>query len=421
MGLTTKGAQRALDVGVSLVGLALLIPALPLIALAIKVESRGPVFFRDLRVGQQRRERDRTTGGRRIHDARGHLFYSLRFRVLGHDVLTAGRRRGEHPQLTRVGRFLRRTGLEEWPQLWVVLRGRMSLVGPRPLTPQCIDRLCREFPAYRSRMTDLMPGLLGFAQLECVESTNFFAAVCERIVFDLHYRNRLSQVSPMHVVLQDLGMVLSAVGGRWRASHRAVGTDVIRVEYPHTFAQLDRDPSAMARRMPSDLSGEVVEHDTGFCCWWYPPHRKTLRLAVPKDELLSRVCESFADEADGTLCFTKGLSPASTMGSGSGVDFIVADLPSSLEDVQCVSEHLLDLWQSLARRSTDEHLVFSMSFLLIEGLVTVAGAAPPDHGRLRIEVEISQDQLQLRLSALSTESEPSTAPKTQRVAAAVAS
>jgi len=415
MGLTTKGAQRALDVGVSLVGLALLAPVLPLVAVAIKLESRGPVFFRDLRVGQQRRERDRTTGGRRIHDARGHLFYSLRFRVLGEDVRTKGRRRGEHPQLTRVGRFLRRTGLEEWPQLWVVLRGRMSLVGPRPLTPQCIDRLYREFPVYRSRMSDLMPGLLGFAQVECVESTNFFAAVCERIVFDLHYRNRLSLVSPIHVVLQDLGMVLSSLGGRWRASHRVVGTDVIRVEYPHTFAQLDSDPSAMARRMPGDLSGEVVEHDSGFTCWWYPPHRKTLRLAVPKDELLSRVCESFAAEAGGALCFTKGLRP----GSGSGIDFIMADLPSTLEDVQSVSEHLLDLWQSLVSRSSDEHLVFSMSFLLIEGLVTVAGAAPPDHGRLRIEVEISENQLQLRLSALPNEGKSAIKAESHRVAATV--
>ena len=415
MGLTTKRTQRALDVGVALVGLALLAPVLPLIALAIKLESRGPVFFRDLRVGQQRRDRDRTTGGRRLHDARGHLFYSLRFRVLGQDVITAGRRRGEHPQLTRVGRLLRRTGLEEWPQLWVVLRGWMSLVGPRPLTPQCIDRLCREFPAYRSRMTDLMPGLLGFAQTECVESTNFFAAVCERIVFDLHYRNRLSQVSPIKVVWQDLRMVLAAMGGRWRACHRPVGTDVIRVEYPHAFTQLDSDPSTLARRMPGDLSGEVVEHESGFTCWWYPPHRKTLRLSVPKDELLSRVCESFAAEAGGALCFTKALCS----GGERDIDFVLAELPSTLEDVQAVSEHLLDLWQALASRSTDEHLVFSMSFLLIEGLVTVAGAAAPDHGRLRIEVEIGPDQLQLRLSALPNESAHAL-PKTSRALATAA-
>lgn len=399
MGLSTKRAQRALDLGVSLVGLALLAPVLPLIAAAIKVESRGPLFFRDLRVGQQRRERDRTTGGRRLHDARGHLFHSLRFRVLGDAVLTAGRRRGEHPQLTRVGRFLRRTGLEDWPQLWTVLWGQMSLVGPRPLTPQCVDRLCREFPAYRSRMTDLKPGLLGFAQTECAESTNFFAAVCEKVVFDLHYRTRLSQASPCKAVMQDLKMALASLIGRWRACRRAVGTDVIRVEYPTSFVQLKGDPSGLARRMPADLSGEVVEHDSGFTCWWYPPHRAALRLSVPKDELLGEVCESFATESGGSLCFTKALRA----GDNQGTDFILAELPSALEDVQAVSEHLLDLWQALARRSADEHFVFSMSFLLIEGLVTVAGDAPAGHGRLRIEIEIGRERVQLRLAAVAGE------------------
>ncbi|MFT7461756.1 MAG: lipopolysaccharide/colanic/teichoic acid biosynthesis glycosyltransferase [Pseudohongiellaceae bacterium] len=403
MALSTKGARRALDVSVSLVGLCLMVMALPFVALAIKLDSRGPLFARDLRVGQQRRDRDRTTGGQRLHDARGHLFWSLRFRVLGEDVLTKGRRLGEDPRLTRVGRVLRRTGLEDWPQLWIVLRGRMSLVGPRPLTPDCIDRLCREFPAYRSRLSDMMPGLLGFAQTECAESANFFAAVCEKIVFDLHYRNRLTEVSPGKAVLQDLKVMAATVLGRWRGSRRVVGTDVISVEYPHAFGLLGCDPSALARRMPAELSGEVVEHDAGFTCWWYPPHRPVLGLSVPQDELMSEICETLAAEAGGALCFAKSLQPGESAPAGEEPDCISAELPSALEDVQAVSEHFVDLWQELASRSSDEHFVFSMSFLLIEGLVTVASSADEDHGRLRIEVEIYSDRVQLRVLAIASE------------------
>jgi lipopolysaccharide/colanic/teichoic acid biosynthesis glycosyltransferase len=395
MGLNTRIAQRVLDLGVSLVGLALLVPALPFIAVALKVESQGPVFFRDVRVGQQRRSSDQHTGGRRLHDARGHLFMSLRFRVLGEHVNTVGRRRGEHPMLTRVGRFLRRTGLEEWPQLWTVLCGHMSLVGPRSATPQDIDRLRREFPAFRARMTDLRPGLFGYAQSESAEPTTFFAAMFEKIVFDQHYRARLLQPSPWKAVFQDVQMVFANLAGLWASRHPAIGTDVIRIEYPRNFRQLDQQPAALARRMPSDLGGEVVEHDEGFTCWWYPPHRPSLAMPVLEDELLAELCERVSGEPGAELRFTKALRSC----NADGVDVVSIELPVDIEGVRAVSEHLVDLWEVMAQRSDDEQFVYSMSFLLIEGLTAVAGAASGDDRRLRIEIQVGREQVRLVLSS----------------------
>jgi len=396
MGLNTRTAQRVLDLGVSLVGLALLIPVLPLIASAIKIECRGPVFFRDLRAGRQRCSSDRQTDGRRLHNSSGRLFKSLRFRVLGERVVTVGRRQGEHPMLTRVGRFLRRSGLEDWPQLWTVLWGDMSLVGPRSVKLQNIDRLRGEFPAFQERMTDLKPGLFGYAQADSFEPTTFFASVYEKIVFDRFYRARLLQSSVWNAVIRDIQMVLVNLTGRWTSRDRSVGTDVIRIEYPRGFRQLDHEPATLARCMPADLGGEVVEHDEGFTCWWYPPFRRAMAMPVPEDHPLTELCERVSGEPGGELRFTKALRPR---GAG-GVDVVSVELPSTVDGLRAVSEHFLDLWEVMARRSDDEHFVYNMSFLLIEGLVAVAGSVSGDDRRLRIEIETGREQVRMVLSSV---------------------
>src|SRR5947209_12082227 len=110
--------KRLSDVVFSGLLLLVLLPALLLIALAIKLDSRGPVFYRVRRVGY-----------------RGRTFAMLKFRKLHHGAAGGPLTAAGDPRLTRVGRILTRTRLDELPQLWDVLRGRMSLVGPRPEDP----------------------------------------------------------------------------------------------------------------------------------------------------------------------------------------------------------------------------------------------------------------------------------------------
>ena len=111
--------KRAIDITVSLAGLAACLPVLAVIGLAVKCSSPGPVFFRQSRPGQ---------GGR--------LFTILKFRTMREGRAGGGDPRQEGARLTSVGLFLRRASLDELPELWNVLKGEMSLVGPRPLMPQ---------------------------------------------------------------------------------------------------------------------------------------------------------------------------------------------------------------------------------------------------------------------------------------------
>ena len=145
------GLKRLIDVTVSLVGLAFLSPLMALIAVLIKVESRGPIYFRQIRSG---------LNGRR--------FVLLKFRSMVHD---AERQRKaleglnemsgpvfkirNDPRITRIGAFLRRTSLDEFPQLWNVLRGDMSLVGPRPPLPSEVQR----YERWQRRRLSMKPGI----------------------------------------------------------------------------------------------------------------------------------------------------------------------------------------------------------------------------------------------------------------------
>jgi lipopolysaccharide/colanic/teichoic acid biosynthesis glycosyltransferase len=132
-----------------LIGLALA-PLGPLIALAIKLESPGPVLYWQMRAGQA-----------------GSPFWLVKFRsmVVGAEVDTGAQWAAESdPRTTRVGWFLRRTRLDELPQVWNVLRGEMHLIGPRPERPEFVAQLEEAIPFYRSRLV-VKPGLTGWAQV----------------------------------------------------------------------------------------------------------------------------------------------------------------------------------------------------------------------------------------------------------------
>lgn len=154
--------KRALDVVAAGVGLVLTLPFYPFIAAAIYLDSPGPVFYRQRRAGRVL-GRDASSKSLRFEQ-----FDMFKFRTMRTDAekLTGAVLAGENdPRVTRVGRFLRKTRLDELPQLFNVLRGEMSLVGPRPERPELLIDLALAIPFFEERMRDVKPGITGLAQV----------------------------------------------------------------------------------------------------------------------------------------------------------------------------------------------------------------------------------------------------------------
>ena len=191
-------AKRALDIGVALIGLTLTAPLWPLIALAIKLDSKGPVLFSQLRVG--RALADRTE-----------LFRMLKFRSMRSD---AEARSGavwatkNDPRITTVGLFLRKTRLDEIPQLLNVLKGDMSIVGPRPERPGFYGKLEAAIPFFADRTVGLRPGITGLAQVNQGYDTSL-DDVRRKVTFDHAYAMRLA--SPMSWLRSDIGIMVKTV------------------------------------------------------------------------------------------------------------------------------------------------------------------------------------------------------------------
>lgn len=147
--------KRAFDIVVASLALVLTLPLWPLIALAIRIDSPGPIIFRQVRIG--RALSDRTE-----------LFVMMKFRSMRADAEAAtgavwARRRD--PRVTRIGALLRRTRLDELPQLLNVLKGDMAIVGPRPERPGFYQRLETQIPFFADRTAGLRPGITGLAQV----------------------------------------------------------------------------------------------------------------------------------------------------------------------------------------------------------------------------------------------------------------
>jgi len=162
-------AKRAVDLVLSALGLVLLAPFFGLIALAIHLQDRGPVFYRQLRMGLD-----------------GRPFWILKFRTMVVDAEKVTGPRFAHakdPRVTKVGAFLRRFSLDELPQLWNVLKGEMSLVGPRPERPEFVARFRRRFPEYMARHR-VKAGITGWAQVHDLRGNS---SIRKRIAYDLYY------------------------------------------------------------------------------------------------------------------------------------------------------------------------------------------------------------------------------------------
>ncbi|MDE2197840.1 MAG: sugar transferase [Rhodospirillales bacterium] len=190
--------KRVLDVAGALLGLAITAPLWPLIALAIRLDSRGPVIYRQMRVG--RALGDRTE-----------LFMIFKFRSMRADAEAASGAvwaAKRDPRITRVGRFLRLTRLDELPQLVNVLRGDMSMIGPRPERPAFYGRLERIAPFFADRTVGLRPGVTGFAQVRQGYDSSV-EDVMRKVGYDAAYAMRLSDFRGW--LLLDASIVLRTV------------------------------------------------------------------------------------------------------------------------------------------------------------------------------------------------------------------
>lgn len=199
--------KRVLDIIAAGAGLAVLSPVLAAIAAAIKLDSPGPVFFRQQRVGQHRA-----------------LFEVVKFRTMTHreridqhaEQVVEG---NADARITRVGRLLRVSSLDELPQLLNVLRGEMSLVGPRPILPEQLEVV----PEDRMARFDVRPGITGLAQVNGRRSLDWM----EQLAYDADYARDHRLRRDLGILLRTVTVVLTGSGiyadasKNWRAYRKA--------------------------------------------------------------------------------------------------------------------------------------------------------------------------------------------------------
>ena len=203
--------KSVLDYLLAIAGALFLLLALPLVALAIRLDSRGSILYSQERVGLN-----------------GRLFRMIKFRTMVADAeeeTGAVFALGDDPRVTRTGRFLRRSHLDELPQVLNILRGEMSLVGPRPERPEHVAGLDREIPYYRVRLT-MLPGLTGWAQVHQDYAMDV-AETWVKLQYDLYYVRHHSFLLDLEILLRTLGRVLDSrayrKGTKGPAGHDAQG------------------------------------------------------------------------------------------------------------------------------------------------------------------------------------------------------
>jgi len=190
--------RRILSLLVSFIGLLLALPLIPFIALAIKMDSSGPVFYSQQRVGLG-----------------GSIFFCHKFRTMRRDAEAdtgATWANDDDPRITKIGKFLRSSRLDEIPQLWCVLKGDMAFVGPRPERPEFVEWLSKEIPYYGVRHM-VRPGITGWAQVR-YKYGNTVEDAKEKLQFDLFYIKNASLGLDFLIMFQTVKIVLLGRGAQ---------------------------------------------------------------------------------------------------------------------------------------------------------------------------------------------------------------
>jgi sugar transferase (PEP-CTERM system associated) len=191
-------SKRLVGLTLSTAMLVLLSPLLLVVALAIRMESKGPAIFKQERVGED-----------------GETFTLYKFRSMRTD---AEKQTGpvwaeeDDPRITRVGRIIRKVRIDELPQLWNVLKGDMSFVGPRPERPFFVEQLKKKIPYYNERFA-VKPGVTGWAQIKYPYGSTEKDAL-EKLKYDLYYIKNMSVIMDLMVIFHTVKIVLLSRGSR---------------------------------------------------------------------------------------------------------------------------------------------------------------------------------------------------------------
>jgi sugar transferase (PEP-CTERM system associated) len=196
-GFVRTAVKRAFDVVVALMLLALTLPITLVTMLLVKIESPGPILYRQKRVGR-----------------RGKTFNVLKFRSMRNDAERNGPQyaASSDPRVTRVGRVIRRLRIDELPQLFNVLAGDMSVIGPRPERPVFVDPLTRDIPYYALRHS-IKPGLTGWAQVRYQYGSTVDDAK-QKLQYDLYYVKNHSLLLDLLIAFETVSVVLTGKGAR---------------------------------------------------------------------------------------------------------------------------------------------------------------------------------------------------------------
>lgn len=197
-GRVADAVKRMLDLSVATLLIALALPVMALVAILIKLESSGDILYRQERTG-----------------LRGRPFVLYKFRSMRPDAEAAGIPQWatvSDPRITRIGRFIRYTRIDELPQLVNVLRGEMSMVGPRPERPYFVEQLATRIPFYRQRHC-VKPGITGWAQINAPYGASLEEAR-EKLRYDLYYAKNRSFLLDLWILLCTIRVVLFREGAR---------------------------------------------------------------------------------------------------------------------------------------------------------------------------------------------------------------
>jgi lipopolysaccharide/colanic/teichoic acid biosynthesis glycosyltransferase len=218
--------KRAFDIVVASAALLALAPLILLVSILIKLESPGAAFYTQERIGLNRRRRDRRAGQgngfdgtdrRRSTDRRknihaGRPFHIYKLRTMRNDAESAGPSLSSRndPRITRIGKLLRRTRIDEIPQFINVLKGDMSIVGPRPERSFYINQVRRDVPEFPVRLR-VKPGITGLAQVEN-GYTETVEEMTGKLYYDLQYISRLSLIQEFKILFKTISVVITGKG-----------------------------------------------------------------------------------------------------------------------------------------------------------------------------------------------------------------
>ncbi|WP_071119534.1 sugar transferase [Romboutsia timonensis] len=186
--------QRVLDIVLSVVGLLVGIPLIAIFGILIKLEDNGPITYKQERLGK---------GGKR--------FYIYKLRSMRTDAEKFGAQWAEKndPRITKVGKFIRKTRIDEIPQLFNILKGDMSIIGPRPERPEFTQEFNEEIPGFINRLA-VKPGLTGWAQI----NGGYDITPQEKLVEDIYYIENRSILLDFKIILKTVKVVLTGHGAR---------------------------------------------------------------------------------------------------------------------------------------------------------------------------------------------------------------